>query len=197
MPAFPGSQLHVPNQTPKTDSEHAENMRAIEDWANRFPIDTISFVRLQASQASVMQVISPNVQYNAIELITSAKSSQGGAITNIRVVFNSDTGANYYSDCFFTNNGSAPATFSEVALTSGRLGTVSDNRNGSSRMIVPSYTDFQNKTCLYENAAYGTNRQYETGFMLWTGAAPITTVTFTNPGGSFLTGSTFLVRGLF
>ena len=196
MPNPSAFRLLVPNIRPTTDEQSAENWRTLEDWGQRLAPTGRTLLGSKKLVTVAPSVTFANLpqNFNHLHLLAGPKTTATPS-NNIRVVFNNDTSANYYSFVIYQSNGAAPATFSEAGATSGRFGIVSDNRWALSQGTVLDYTSRHHKMMTFNSSCYGTNNQTESGDLLYQNNTAITSVQFTNGGANFDLDSTFYVYG--
>jgi len=133
--------------------------------------------------------------YTDLILVMQAKNSAGNS--NVRIQFNSDTGANY-STTFLDGNGTS--TFSS-RTTSGTFayldnyGQIQNNFNSSIIAHIMNYsntTTYKTILARSNNAAAGVDAIVS----LWRSTAAISTITLTQGGNNYDIGSTFSLYGI-
>src|SRR5713101_4701791 len=127
MPAFPGQQLYLPNQQPTTDTQHAENIRIIQRWANLFPIPLIYRSVLTLVTASVTITVPNQPVFSRLSLDINAGINNAAANQSILLRFNGDTTANYDWNAFQEIATGASTTIGTIADTSATTGFTSSN----------------------------------------------------------------------
>lgn len=150
--------------------------------------------------------------YAALELRINAKTTRSGGADNLYFQFNGDTGTNYSYGMMARIAGNDPTVNGNTSSTNfitlpDGIPTTNNTTNpgvfGYSVLTIPDYTK-TNKTkmaqayfgwisasagaTVYGRAGYGTG--------VWNNTAAITSITITNTGPTFATGSVFSLYGL-
>jgi hypothetical protein len=133
--------------------------------------------------------------YTDLVLVMQAKNSVGDS--NVRLRFNSDTASNY-SSTFLDGNGTSAFSSRVTNATFAYLdnyGQIQNNFNSSIIVNIMNYsntTTFKTLIARANNAAKGVDAIVS----LWRSTAAITSITLSQGGNNFDTGSTFTLYGI-
>lgn len=176
---------------------------SIKDNLNSGVMRPVSDVVLSVAASSVtLSSLPTDLQH--LLIVVTARSSVAATSENVRLRFNSDTGANY--DYQVLAAGSAMTAVESFGANQVNLAGIPGasspaGRFGLMEVWVPSFgaTDSQ-KTAMVTNSRFRTNTttdftlQYVGGW--WRNSAAITSVEFILASGQFVVGSRFTVYGL-
>jgi len=198
MPAFAGQQLNIPNEQAANDNQHAENVRAIQRWANLIPVTLIQNVVTTVAQSSVTLTVPANPAFQSLDLRISAASA---SIQNLFLRFNGDSGNNYISTIISTN-GTTVSTSTSGLSSFGTVGLCTDvggTRVGFSTATIQNPLASTYRNWVWQGWEPGTTSAlYQSGGGTWIGTTPITSITITiNGGGNFTIGSVFNLHGAY
>jgi hypothetical protein len=153
---------------------------------------------LSANTASITFSNIPTT-YTDLNLVVGGITTTTGYSFTLSV--NGDT-ASVYSQTLISSNGTnlQPARYTNAANTSMYIGGWVNGYDSTAPSTL--YVDFMNysnittnKTILWRSGA--SNRNVESGVMLWRNTSPITTITISSQGGANMaSGSTFTLYGI-
>lgn len=145
----------------------------------------------------------PNTYYS-LRVVWLAKTSNG-TVTDLRVRFNSDTGANYQREITFGVGSTGHTDFGDNAATFISAGVLAESTNdnicGAGEFVVPAYLGGTFKTHLsghfvsWDKDAPDLPLDGTAGGWWSTGAA-VTTIALSSSAGNLKTGSSFSLYGL-
>jgi hypothetical protein len=159
----------------------------------------IATVNVTGSTQSSMDFTNIPQTYNDLAIIVSARSNESDFATNMRIVYNGLNSSLFAREMRVINT--TIATFTQSNGSAGYLPAVNSTTNGfgSSTIYIPNYTGSQYKSSSSDTITAANTSSYTILTMsarLWSNTAPITSISITSGGGSWVQYSTASLYGI-